>query len=395
MRLNILPLLLLLTVNIGIDSYIYRQLKRVFRQRWIPKIHLLVSLAGIAVLAAIMAIPASVKDDSRFMTLMWLLLCYFSIYVPKYIFTVFDLLGKIPLLFKHRPLVCVSIAGAILGAATFVIMWWGALVNRFRTEVVRVTVEIPGLPSSFNGYRIVHISDLHVGTYGNDTAFVDSLVKKINSLDPDLILFTGDIVNRHAEELAPFTNVLGRLKAKDGEFAILGNHDYGDYYDFASDTDRLRDRLRLKELYSLTSFELLDNGFKTIRHGADSIEIIGVGNIGAPPFSVYGSLAKAYPDIDNNATKILMTHDPSHWLDSIAENPEANISLTLSGHTHAMQIKVGRLSPASIRHKAWGGLYKNLSGEHLLYVNIGTGTVGPPMRIGATPEITLITLRKK
>lgn len=388
-------MLLLLAANGCIDYYIYRQIKEAFLKRWPLRLHICISAAGILIFAAIVAIPTKGNGDSAFNSLVWLLLSYFAIYVPKYIFFIFDLAGRIPQLFKRKRIRLLTITGIVLGASAFLLMWWGALVNRFRIDTVHVNVQINGLPQHFDGYRIVQISDLHVGTFGSDTSFIDRLVNKINSLEPDLILFTGDIVNRHAEELAPFTESLSKLKAKDGELAILGNHDYSDYYNFHTEEERVKDREKLKKLYRLTSFELLDDEYRVIRHGSDSIIIIGVGNIGTPPFAVYGSIREAYPDTGDKTVKILMSHDPTHWVDSIADNDSHNIALTLSGHTHAMQIKFGRFSPAALRYKTWGGLYSDLSGRHQIYVNIGAGTVGPPMRIGATPEITLITLKKK
>ena len=141
-------------------------------------------------------------------------------------------------------------------------------------------------------------------------------------------------------------------------------------------------------------WRLLLNDTQIIRRGGDSIAIVGVENIGDPPFKIYGSLQKAYPALSDNVTKILLTHNPAHWTDSIADHPNRNIALTLSGHTHAMQIEVAGWSPAVFRYPTWGGLYKDKKGTHQLYVNIGIGTVGFPARIGATPEITVITLKK-
>lgn len=142
-------------------------------------------------------------------------------------------------------------------------------------------------------------------------------------------------------------------------------------------------------------WRLLLNESETLKNKGDSIVIIGVENIGDPPFKCYGSLSKSYPAASDSIVKILLSHNPAHWVDSIADNPGNNIALTLSGHTHAMQIELFGLSPATFKYKTWGGLYHDTSGQRKLYVNIGSGTVGLPMRFGATPEITLITLRKQ
>ncbi len=221
------------------------------------------------------------------------------------------------------------------------------------------------------------------------------LVDHINSLDPDLIVFTGDIVNRKTDEITPFVEVLGRLHAPDGVIAILGNHDYGDYMTWPSDEAKRENMQMLYDTYDTAGINLLLNQTEWIRRGNDSIAIIGVENIGDPPFPIYGSLSKAYPIPGDSTTKILLSHNPAHWVDSISGNDKARIQLTLAGHTHAMQIEMFGISPAALRYKTWGGLYADSHERHQLYVNIGAGTVGMPMRLGATPEVTLLTLRRR
>ena len=150
----------------------------------------------------------------------------------------------------------------------------------------------------------------------------------------------------------------------------------------------------MHQLQQQMRWHLLDNETIMLHRGTDSLAVIGVQNVGDPPFPIYGSLSKAYPAISDAAVKVLLSHNPVHWTDSIANRPEVNVALTLSGHTHAMQIACGRFSPAALRYKTWGGLYTDSLGR-ALYVNIGIGEVAFPARVGATPEITLITLHKK
>ncbi len=207
-------------------------------------------------------------------------------------------------------------------------------------------------------------------------------------------MFTGVIVNRRTKELDPFVGTLSRIKAKDGVFSIMGNHDYGDYMEWENEADKEANIQRLFTLEQKMGWRLLHNKTAMIYRGNDSIAVIGVGNIGDRPFRIYGSLSRAYPEIEDDVTKILLSHNPTHWLDTIKKEQKSNIALTLSGHTHAMQIAIGRVSPAALRYKAWGGLYSSEDKLRNMYVNIGIGTVGIPMRIGATPEITIITLRK-
>jgi hypothetical protein len=325
---------------------------------------------------------------------MWMLFIVISVYFSKITFVVFDLIASIPRLFKRRRIKWISLAGGILAVVVFLSMWWGALVNRFRLDVKYVEIPVENLPAAFDGYRIIQISDLHTGTYGSDTTFVSHFVDRINSLEGDVIMFTGDIVNRHSEELIPFIAPLSRLDAPDGVISILGNHDYGDYHNWTSLDDKAADRQHLLNYQKQMGWQLLLNSHELIHHGTDSIAVIGVENIGDPPFKIYGSLKDSYPELNDSVTKILLTHNPAHWVQDIADHNDKNIALTLSGHTHAMQIEAFGISPASWRYDQWGGLYYDKSGKRPLYVNIGAGTVGLPMRLGATPEITVITLKK-
>ena len=315
-----------------------------------------------------------------------------SIYISKYTIVIFDFIASIPqLLFKDRwkP---ISIIGLFVGVLVFLLMWWGALFNRNAIEIKEVTVEIPNLPSSFEGFKIAQISDLHLGTYQNDTTFISSIVDEVNKLEVDAVMFTGDIVNRNSSELRPFIPVLSRLRARDGVFSILGNHDYGDYSDWESDSAKIANHKLMIDSHSKMGWNLLLNETAYLVRNNDSIAVIGVENLGDPPFKNYGSLSKAYPTINDSKVKILLSHNPAHWDREISNHNAKNVSLTLSGHTHAMQISMFGISPASMRYKYWGGLYSDESGKQKLYVNIGVGTVAIPMRIGATPEITLITL---
>lgn len=394
MRLNIAGLMILLAVNILVDIYIARAIRRRVRSRWPLRLHYVACMTTFVLFVAIAAMPLTALPDGMFHLFSWLLLAFFALLAPRYIFTFFDLCASVPRLFGHRRLRVLSIAGAVLALLSFVMIIWGTFITRYSMQVKEVNVEIAGLPDDFDGYTIVQISDMHVGSYGNCDRFVRKLSDKINELDADMVVFTGDIVNRHADEIRPFLPALSRVSGRDGQYAILGNHDYADYYYPDDSIARANDRARLINFYSLTAFDLILDDYRTIYRGNDSIILIGVENIGEPPFHAYGNLEMSYPDLSDSNTKILLSHDPSHWHNDIANHRDKNIALTLSGHTHAMQTRILGWSPASLMHPEWGGLYSDDNGQHQLYVNIGTGTVGTPMRIGATPEITLITLRK-
>ena len=249
------------------------------------------------------AVPARSGSNTVLLVKMWLLFSYLTFLIPKTVGVLFDLIASIPTLFNHRRLRFFTVAGMALGVVIFIGMWWGALLNRYRTDVREVEIEITDLPESFSGYRIVQFSDLHTGTFGTDTAFVAALVDEINSLHPDAIFFTGDIVNRVSSEAQPFVAPLSRLEAPDGVYAILGNHDYGDYMSWDSPEEKNRNMEELYDIFRRTGMDLLRNETRWLRKGADSIAIIGVENIGDPPFPIYGSLSKAYTDPADGATK--------------------------------------------------------------------------------------------
>jgi len=384
----------MLIANGIIDLYIYIQARHRCRDtRW-SRLQLITAIALAVGLIVEICLPAKRGGDTQLLGKMWLLFAYLTIYFPKYIAVVFDILASLPKLWTAHRIKPLTITGIILGGATFVAMWWGALVNRFNIHVNEVEIAVPALPTQFNGMRIVQFSDLHTGTFGNDTTYVSRLVDKINGLHPDVIVFTGDIVNRRSEEMIPFVDILSRLTAPLGVYAILGNHDYGDYMHWHTEADKEANMRLLYDLYSDTGIKLLRNETHWLHNGTDSIALIGVENIGDPPFKTYGSLKASYPDVADPHTKILLSHNPQHWVDSICHNPQSNIALTLSGHTHAMQIEVAGISPAAMRYETWGGLYAGNINNRKLYVNIGCGTVGLPMRVGATPEITVITLQR-
>ena len=377
------------------DIYLFYLAKRRSRRLFPQKFQLWETIFFLVYMLVFLLLPKRDNADGLLRVQMWMLFGYFTVYLPKILFIIFDLLASLPILFHRKRIRWVTTAGVVAAATLFGGMWWGALINRNRIQVNEVEIEIDRLPESFDGYRIAQLSDLHVGTFGTDTTFISRLTDRVNSLHPDLIVFTGDIVNARSSEIDPHVTALSELQARDGVYAILGNHDYGDYSDWATDDAKEADRRHLRDAIGNMGWRLLLNETEMIRRDGDSIAVIGVENIGDPPFHVYGSLAKAYPDVSDNVSKILLTHNPAHWTDSIADNPDINIPLTLSGHTHAMQMEVGGFSPAVFRYPTWGGLYADKDKKHNLYVNIGIGTVGFPARIGATPEITVITLKKK
>lgn len=394
MRIPLILAIVMLLVQLTLDTYIFSVAWRRVRKLFWAKFQIAESAFFLVYAIVILCLP--IRGDSGIIHVaMWMIFLYLTVYFGKLTFVIFDLLASIPKLFHRKRLSILSWIGAIAAGVLVLSMLWGAFINRFRLQVNEIEIEVPDLPESFAGYRIVQISDLHVGTFGADTTFVAKLVDKVNSLEPNLIVFTGDIVNQKSSELEPFVAPLSRLSAPDGVFSILGNHDYGDYYNWPSPEAKEENMQQLYDLQLAMGWELLDNTSETIfgQNAADSLIIIGVENWGEPPFPQYGNLQEAYPSLADSTVKVLLSHNPMHWVKEIEPVDSVNIALTLSGHTHAMQCEVGGISPAALRYPhCWEGLYSD-NHNRKLYVNIGAGTVGFPMRLGATPEITVFTLK--
>lgn len=278
-------------------------------------------------------------------------------------------------------------AGLALRIMLIAVSLYGITFGWKRITVMETEVENHTLPPSFHGFRIAHISDLHLGTYASQPETVKRIVEMVNEASPDLIAFTGDIVNSSPTELRPFIETLSRLHAPYGIVSILGNHDYCTYGPRKSATEH---EALLEEVIAMQrqmGWKLLMNGHTVLHNATDSIAIVGVENDGHPPFPARANLEKATSGLSAECYKVLLTHDPSHWRRAILSHTD--IPLTLSGHTHAMHLRIGNWSPSAFLFTEWGGLYKE-NGQYL-HVNTGTGS-NIPFRLGAWPEITIITL---
>lgn len=264
----------------------------------------------------------------------------------------------------------------------------------------KVELAVKNLPTEFDGYKVVQISDFHLGGFLNDKP-VKEIVRIVNEQHPDVILFTGDMVSFTTDEVYPFEEEMKKIAAKDGIYSILGNHDYGEYVRWDSPEDKELNNKELFEFYGRLGWHLLRNQNEIIHRDSASIAIIGVENWSENKrFGKKGDLRKAIKGTESSQFRILMTHDPSHW-DGEVNTIFPEIGLTLSGHTHAFQLAIEtgsvKWSPASLLYKEWGGLYEEVhenGDKQYLYVNRGAGTLGYPGRIFTRPEITLITLRK-
>lgn len=392
MRTPVIPFIIAMILAAAMDCYLFFAIQRLTARRWCAELQMWSAIVCLVALLGLFIAPKKTISEEGFRVLMWVIFTLCSIYIPKLIFTVFDLVASVPRLWGAIRIHWLELIGVGTAIVTFLLMWWGALINRYRIQIKEVDVPVASLPHEFEGFRIAQISDLHTGSFASDTSFVSRLVDSVNAQRPDIIVFTGDIVNRSSAELEPFVATLSRLKANHGVYSILGNHDYGDYNSWPSVSAKKENLKHLLQMQRSMGWKMLNNSTRWLRSGNDSIALIGVENVGDPPFRTYGDLRKAYPDISDLNTKILLSHNPAHWVADLSDNPQANIALTLAGHTHAMQMELFGLSPAVFRYPTWGGLYTDSLGRHI-YVNIGCGEVGFPARIGATPEITILTLR--
>ena len=310
---------------------------------------------------------------------------------PKTIFMLCSLLGMgVRLITRRCPLRPFTLVGLALAVVSFFNILYGATYGITRFQVKEVTYESERLPEGFDGYRIVQLSDIHTGSWQENREAIEELVDLSNRQKADLIVFTGDLVNQQSHELDEFRDILARLKAPDGVYSILGNHDYGTYYRWKDSRQEAKNLQYLLEQQQNMGWHLLNNEHVILHHRGDSIALIGVENDGEPPFSQHADLAKATQGTEG-LFSILLSHNPTHWRRQVL--PESDIDLMLSGHTHAMQMSLFGHSLASLKYPEWSGMYHE--GHRALYVNIGIGYVGLPFRFGAWPEITVLTLKKK
>ena len=268
----------------------------------------------------------------------------------------------------------------------------GIIFGKYRHTVRKVKLRFKNLPESFKGYKIVQISDVHSGSFFNPQK-LQKAIDLINEQDADVVLFTGDMVNNYADEFKPFIPLFKSIKAKDGKFSILGNHDYGDYGAWNSREEKAQNIPTLKNYQAEAGFKLLRNENIALEKNGEKIYLLGVENWGIKPFPQYGDLDKALKGVPEDAIKVLMSHDPTHF-DEVVKKHKTHVHLTLSGHTHGMQfgldLKNIKWSPVKFKYKKWADLYES-EGKYL-YVNRGFGVIAYPGRVGINPEITVIEL---
>ena len=281
-----------------------------------------------------------------------------------------------------------------LASIPFASLLYGMYRGKYNYKVLSYNLELEDLPDAFDGFKITQISDIHSGSFDNQTK-VKYGVDLVNQQKSDLVLFTGDLVNNRADEIKPWIKIFNKIKAEFGVFSILGNHDYGDYMRWESPAAKRKNMEDLYDAHNEMGWDLLLNESRFIEKDGERLAIIGVENWGSG-FKKAGDLNKALNKVSEKDFKILMTHDPSHWEAQVIPHP-FKIHLTLSGHTHGMQFGIEipgviKWSPAKWRYKQWAGIY----GENKQYLNVnrGFGYLAYPGRVGMWPEVSVITLSK-
>lgn len=398
--------IIVLTIFGLIDFYAFQAFKTVVKNNWLHYLYWLISLLIVGnFLLRFYGLNRSEFSSSHgfafaflitlFVPKMVLLLMMFGEDVVRLFYKGISFMSSQETVLMPSRRRFVSQIALSLAAIPFASILYGVYKGRYNFKVLKYTLYFDDLPDTFDGYKITQISDVHSGSFDNPKK-VEYAIDLINEQQSDLLLFTGDLVNNKAEEMHPYMEIFKKLKAKDGLFSILGNHDYGDYIKWETEKEKAQNLEDLKIVQKEIGFDLLLNENRFIEKNGQRIALIGVENWGKGGFKKAGDLKKASENVNENDFKILMSHDPSHW-DAQVVDDDYHYHLTLSGHTHGMQFGIEipgwiKWSPIKWRYKQWAGIYEKY-GQYI-NVNRGFGYLGFPGRVGIWPEITVIELKK-
>lgn len=408
-QIMILRLFFLGAVLFIIELYAFQAVKTLIKLRWMLISYQIISLVlFMFILYSFTQFDRSVGQTKGTLFTMGLLLV---LYVPKIVVMIILLgedvfrvvAGAINYFIDHNSKAdflpsrrkFVSQVGLGLAAIPFLSLIYGIFEGKYNFKVIKQAVHFPDLPDAFDGFTITQISDVHSGSFDNPEK-INYAIDLVNEQNSDLILFTGDIVNTHAKEMHPWIETFNRIKKHEyGKYSVLGNHDYGEYVTWPTQSAKDKNFEDIKKLYGQIGFTLLLNEHTFIEKDGHKIALVGVENWGKN-FKQAGDLKKASQNLTKDDFKILMSHDPSHW-NEVVQHDEKHFQLTLSGHTHGMQFGIEipgffKWSLAQYVYKQWAGLYQNLG--RYVYVNRGFGFHAYPGRVGIMPEITVIQLIK-
>ena len=402
----------LLIVFLAIEIYAFQAFKTVYKNSWLTKTYLLLNTLIFLnfFLRVIYVYHNELSYSDQFygnlsipFALFFTLVCFKLIII---LFLFFEDISRAVLsiinfffnfsdakIFERRSFL--SKIALLVASIPIPFVLYGIYKGRYNYKVYKYDLSFDDLPEDFDGYQITHISDIHSGSLKNKNN-VEYAVKLINEQKSDLILFTGDIINNKSNELIKWKDLLSTMKASDGKFSVLGNHDYGDYVNWNNKQEKEDNFSDLLNFQKQMGFKLLLNENIKIKKGESNISLIGVENWGKGRFKKKGDIDKACIGLNERDFKIVLSHDPSHW-DKILIDHKTHFHLTLSGHTHGMQFGIEipgwvKWSPAKWAYRQWAGLYNEKN--QFLNVNRGFGVLGFPGRVGIPPEISVITLKK-
>ncbi len=390
---------MLVYIGIEIISFtsMYRSMSRSSRRQKVAFsiLYWVVSLYIATAFLFTFANPEQLKNTTSYGYFNFVLVLVFFNLVPKTILSFVTIVsGIISLINKHVGQIIFT-SGLIIVLGVMLTMAYSVLVDKKQIRVEEISLSFDSLPEQLDGLVVVQLSDIHLGSLSGDKAIVRKTRKIIEKLKPDLLLFTGDMVNNFSPETEGYVGYFNEMKAVYGKLAITGNHDYGDYYQWKSPEERAENLTATRDSIRKMGFDLLLNENRRIAVGDTALYVVGVENWGHPPFPQYAQIDEATKGLPPGAFSVLMSHDPAHWQAQVLE--QAQIPLTLAGHTHGLQFGFRlagiEFSPMFFIQKHWAGLYKHKN--QFLYVNRGLGTIGFAGRVEMRPEITKITLRKK
>lgn len=318
-----------------------------------------------------------------------------GVVIPRMIIILFHFTGKITMRKTGGHNRLLTNTGIVISLIVFLTIMTGTLYTRFNFKTDRITLKIKELKPELNGLKIVLISDLHLSSFYHHKDQMIKVMQKINQENPDIMVNTGDYVSFGWREFGRFDTILNTAGGRYGSFTVLGNHDNGGYDPFFTDADKENNVLLMKKFMSASGYKVLNDESEIINIRDSRVEMIGVTTKGSFPHIIHGDLGKAMSGTDSADLKILLAHDPNQWDKEVTG--KTNINITLSGHTHAMQLgiltKRFKWSPAKYFYPKWNGVYQE--GEQFLVVNRGLGVLVIPFRIGMPPEITAITINAK
>ena len=318
-----------------------------------------------------------------------------AVVVPRGLLSLFHFTGKLVKFKNGGHIRWLTNAGLIKAITIFSIIAFGTLYGRFNFKTEAVTIKIKDLNKDLDGLKIVQLSDFHLAGFYNHRKLLQKVMEEVNSYKPDLILNTGDFVSYGWREFDRNDTILVKANSRYGNYAVMGNHDFGTYHPFFTEADRENNVLLLNNLIKSSGYTVLNDEYKIVKVREAKIGLIGIITMGRHPDITHGDLGKAMSGLDSVDLKILLSHDPNQWVEEVSS--KTDIDLTLSGHTHGMQMgiftKKFKWSPSKYFYPHWSGLFSN--GDQFHYVNRGLGVLAIPFRICMPPEITVITLKSE